>query len=108
MAAPHWIAEAPEEHLLPHLRSFVDRQGSPWRLVSAEASTGGQVSRGRLRAEAFALIGSVAELSTYVQERRTDHWVEYEVVTGILTSDSGWQGHGHVLVVRIEEMPAEV
>jgi hypothetical protein len=114
MSAPGWIAEAPEDHLLPHLRSFIERPGSSWRLVSAEASpdgrylvqvewTGEPLSRGRLRAEAFALIGLVAENSTHVRERRTDRGVEYEVATGILTGDGGWRAHGHVLLIRVAE-----
>ncbi|HEX8919298.1 MAG TPA: hypothetical protein VF898_12400, partial [Chloroflexota bacterium] len=113
MAAPDWIAEDPEIHLLPHLRSFIERQGSPWRLISAEASSddrylvhvawvGERLSRGRLRAEAFALIGSIAENSTHVKERRTDHGADYEVATGILTGDSGWLGHGHVLLIHVD------
>ncbi|MBV9281381.1 MAG: hypothetical protein JOZ41_14970 [Chloroflexi bacterium] len=113
MAAPDWIAEAPEDHLLPHLRAFVERPDSSWRLLSTETSSDGrflvhltwigeQLNRGRLRAEVFALIGSVAENSTHVRERRTDRGVEYEVATGILDGDGGWRGHGHVLLICID------
>jgi hypothetical protein len=115
MSTSDWIAEDPEIHLLPHLRSFVEREGSPWQLVSTNllpdgryevriAWVGERASSGRLRAEVFALIGSVAEPSTHVRERRTGDGVEYEVVTGMLDGDAGWTAHGHVIAIRIEKM----
>ena len=114
MSAPDWVAEDPALHLLPHLRSFIERPKSPWRLVSAETSPDGRYvvqvawngetpSRAQLRAEAFALIGSVAENSTHIRERRTNDGVEYEVVTGIIEGDSGWLGHGHVVLIQVVE-----
>jgi hypothetical protein len=118
MAAPDWVAEAPDEHLLPHLREFVERTGSPWRLVAAEAApdgtyvvhvawTGERASRRSLRAEAFALIGAIAESSTHVREQRDGDSLVYEIVTGMLDGDSGWRGHGHVLRLRIDEPAAD-
>jgi hypothetical protein len=118
MAAPDWIAEDPEIHLLPHLRSFVERDGSPWQLNSAQvlpdghyevrlAWIGEHVSSGRLRAEVFALIGSVAEPSTHVRERHTDDGIEYEVATGILDGDANWVGHGHVIAIRVDKTPSQ-
>ncbi len=42
----------------------------------------------RLRADAVALIGTVAEGSTFVQQRVIDREIEYHVTTGMLEGDS--------------------
>ena len=59
---------------------------------------------GRLRADAFALIGVVAEGSTHIRQIATDEGIRYEVTTGMLDGDSGFAGHGHLLrlIVRDE------
>lgn len=114
MAAPDWVAEAPELYLLPHLRAEAERDGPPWRLGVATfepdgryvvelAWTAAPASSAEVRAAAFRLVASIAELSTHVRERRTDDWVGYEVTTGVLGGDGPWGGHGHVVVFRLIE-----
>ena len=110
MALPDWVAEQPEVHLLPHIEAGL--ADLPLRLLSARTQTDGAVvvdlawtaerpSRGAVRAAAYQLIGSVAELSTHVHETPDEDSVEFVVTTGILGSDGGWRGHGHVLRLRV-------
>jgi len=74
MAAPGWVAEDPDAHLLPGLRRFCNEPGSPWTL----------------RADAFALIGAVAESSTYVRQCMAGAEIQFEVTTGMLEGDAGF------------------
>lgn len=122
LSAPEWVAEHPEAHLLPHLeRACVP--GAPLSLDGAEADADGAYVidltwhgqpadlRG-LRAAVFALIGEVAESATYVRQRR-EHpapdvdvgepggRVIFEVATGMLSPDTSFATHGHVLVLRV-------
>ena len=55
----------------------------------------------QLRADAVALIGTVAEGSTFVQQRMTEHEIEYSVTTGMFEGDFPFAGHGHLLLLRI-------
>lgn len=75
MNASGWVAEEPEVHLLPRITHAIERSRSSWRLVSATTEPGGRylvrlvwarrrVFWQRIRAEAFMLIGSIAEHST--------------------------------------------
>jgi hypothetical protein len=55
-----------------------------------------------IRAAVYRLIGALAELSTHVHEQvLPDGGVEFVVTTGILDGDTQWQGHGHVVRLRI-------
>ena len=73
LAAPGWIAEEPDVHLLPHLRQACEAPNSPWTLIAADLQEAVYVvtlewSRPQprlhqLRADAVALIGRVAERS---------------------------------------------
>ena len=111
MVMPDWVAEDPDAHLLPHLRSWCEEPDSPWSLLSAELDGAMYVVTldwlrqgagiGRLRADVFALIGSVAELSTHVHQRVAGDEAEYDVTTGMLDGESWFRGHGHVLRLRV-------
>jgi hypothetical protein len=112
MVAERWVAEEPEVHLLPHLRSFCEQPDSPLRLVSAAADpdgtytvhlqwVGAASSRGKLRAAAYALVGTIAEQSTHVCERVNGDGVDFEVVTGQLEGEGPFRGHGHTLRLRV-------
>jgi hypothetical protein len=111
LSVPGWVAEEPDVHLLPHLRQACDAPGSPWTFMDAELQDAVYVvtlgwSRPQprlrqLRADAVALIGTVAEGSTFVQQRMTEREIEYSVTTGMLTGDSPFAGHGHLLLLRI-------
>ncbi len=109
MAADGWLAEEPEAHLLPHL----EYGGRPWELVEAAVVAGGIYAvtmrrpgpaprLGRVRVEAYAVIGRLAETSTSVVERVVDErCVEYDVVTGSGATDSEFAPHGHLLRLRV-------
>ena len=119
-----WIAEQPEAHLWPHLAHAIGEPASPWRnptwsidgdgrlVVELEHhESSGDRPMAALRADAFALVGQVAEISTYVRVaepsaaarltsgRRVE--VEVEVVTGMLDDETPFASHGHTLLLRI-------
>ena len=82
MALPGWVAEQPEVHLSPHLRTWLDHQDA-LTLDGVELDDGGAYVvdltwQGRLgdlrgvRAAAYALIGQVAESASYVRQRREE------------------------------------
>jgi len=111
MSDSAWIAEQPEAHLLPHLRSAIEERKNGWRLIAARMEDDGRyvaelaaapnLSFRQTRQELFAIIGSIAELSTHVRERRIDDRTEYEIATGMLEGDRGWRAHGHIVVFRL-------
>jgi len=114
---PDWVAEEPEFHLLPHVEewcrhdsrleirnAYVDSHGGyaielEWR--------GAAPSVGAVRAAVFGLIGSFAESATYVRQRRvpgdgSKGSLQFEVGTGELGPDAGFEPHGHVVVVSVD------
>lgn len=111
LATPGWVAEDPDHHLLPRLRRVCEDAASPWTLERTELRDGVYVvtldwSRpnpglGRLRADFFALLGEIAESTTFVRQRLADDAVAYEVTTGMLDGDAPFAGHGHLLRFRI-------
>ena len=116
---PAWVAEQPELHLLPHMEAWCERDG---RLALTGAYTndaGAYVldlewrdapgSVGAARAAVFSLIGSFAESATYIRQRRvaTDDGgsaakLRFEVGTGELAPDAGFQPHGHVVLIDVD------
>jgi hypothetical protein len=119
-----WVAEEPDAHLWPHLERAIAGPGSPWRNATWSIDREGRLvveleHRGsgedrpmaQLRADSFALVGQVAEISTYVRVAeppdagtltsgaRAD--IEVEVVTGMLDDETPYAGHGHTLLLRI-------
>jgi hypothetical protein len=123
-ARADWVAEQPEAHLWPHLARAIGEPGSPWRNASWSVDGEGRLvvelghlgwgedrPMAALRADAFALVGQVAEITTYVRVaeapeagRPADRaWarIEVEVVTGMLDDETPFAGHGHTLLLRI-------
>jgi hypothetical protein len=112
MALPDWVTEAPEAHLLPHLRAATEAPDSPFAIESAELdgsvfvvrlrrATG--ASLGEIRRDLFALIGEVCEPATVVVQRETVDSVEFDVTTGMVRGQTPFEkGHGHLIrfVVR--------
>jgi hypothetical protein len=106
-----WVAEDPDDHLLPHLRTAIDDASSPWSLLSADVHDDVYVlalewnrPHGRmsnLRADTFALLGTIAESATYIHQRIDVETVIYEVATGMLPGDSLFAPHGHAVQLRI-------
>lgn len=84
---------------------------SPWSLLSAELHKGVYVvvlEWGRpqahirdLRADAFALLGSMAESATYVHQSTEGETIIYDVATGMPASDSQFAPDGHAVQLRI-------
>jgi hypothetical protein len=122
---PTWVTEQPELHLLPHVEAWC-RQDGRLAVTHAETDGGGEYALdldwtgdaragvGDVRAAAFALIGSFAETATYVRQRLTHRddrdclmSLQFEVGTGRLASDSSFEPHGHVVLIRIV-VPAPV
>jgi hypothetical protein len=111
MRRPNWVAEQPELHLLPHLQQACE--ALPLRILDAHTSddgaydvqlswTGQEVGVGAIRASIFGLLGSIAESSSYIRQRRrsTDDrsggMLTFEVVTGMV-DETPFEPHGHTL-----------
>jgi hypothetical protein len=106
-----WVAEEPEAHLLPHLQAASAAPGSPWTIVSWAIDDGAFVvemtwdgPRGHkesLRADAFAILGRIAEHTTHVRQRTFDDRVEFEMATGTLAGETRFVPHGHLVRLRV-------
>ncbi len=123
-----WVAEDPEAHLWPPIERAMARAGSPWasarrsvdaqgRLVveldhvgeGGEGGEGGESPRARLRADALALVGEVAEASTFVRVLDADGAAPgsepgvavIDMVTGLLDDETSFASHGHTLRLRV-------
>src|SRR6185503_17002465 len=106
-----WVAEDPEAHLLPHIRSAVDRAPTVWRLESTTDETNRYVidlewrrrggNMGDLVADVYTLIACIAETHTHVTQRKTPTAVEFDITTGMLAGEGPFAAHGHVIVLRI-------
>jgi hypothetical protein len=116
---PAWVAEQPELHLLPHIEAWCERDG---RLALTGAYTNdadayvldlgwrdATGSVGAVRAAVFSLIGSFAESATYVRQRRvavdgggSAVRLQFEVGTGELAPDAGFEPHGHVVLINVD------
>lgn len=111
LTEPDWVAENPDQHLLPRLREACQATASPWKLLGAELDDGVYIVAlewthpeprlHRLRADAIALIGLVAESAIFIQQRIAAEAIEYHVTTGLLDGDTPFKGHGHLLRLRI-------
>ncbi|WP_432894023.1 hypothetical protein ACQPYH_21490 [Kribbella sp. CA-245084] len=109
---PLWVAEQPEDHLLPHVERWCQDDG---RLAVRTTSTddhtfvldlewrGEPTSVGHARAAVFALIGSFAESVTYVRQHRmlSEGSLRFEIGTGELAPDTRFQPHGHTVVINV-------
>jgi len=115
MRAPDWVAEEPEVHLVPHIREALERSDAAFAAVGFETAASGELvvrlrpsragpelAGAGLRAAVFALVGSFAEPSTFVEEAREGPGVEFLVVTGILEEQSRFAPHGHVVRLVVE------
>lgn len=115
MRRPSWVAEEPGVHLLPHLERAC--RGLPFEIedarVSAEGSfnvrlrpTDPEQRVGQVRAAVFTLVGSFAEVTTFVRQRRIGATANggeelvFEIVTGIL-DDGRFAPHGHTVRITV-------
>jgi hypothetical protein len=115
MRRPNWVAEQPELHLLPHLEHAC--KSLPFRILDARISadgaydvqlgwTGDEAGVGAIRASVFGLLGSIAESSSYVRQRRADPadgqdaLLRFDVVTGMVDG-TPFKPHGHTLRLSV-------
>jgi hypothetical protein len=115
MRRPNWVAEEPEMHLLPHLEQACE--ALPFRILDARTSddgaydvqlgwTGDEVGVGVIRASIFGLLGSIAESSSYIRQRRTNRgdgcnaMLTFDVVTGMV-DEMPFKPHGHTLRLSV-------
>jgi hypothetical protein len=115
MRRPNWVAEQPELHLLPHLQHACE--ALPLRILDAHTSddgvydvqlywTGPEVGVGAIRASIFGLLGSIAESSSYIRQRRTstndgsNGMLVFDVVTGMV-DEMPFKPHGHTLRLSV-------
>jgi len=115
MRRPNWVAEQPELHLLPHLQHACE--ALPLRILDAHTSddgvydvqlswTGHEVGVGVIRASIFRLLGSIAESSSYIRQRRTstddgsNGTLTFDVVTGMI-DETPFAPHGHILRLSV-------
>jgi hypothetical protein len=109
---PGWVAEEPEAHLVPHLRGaqVAGLRLSGWHtgedgVLDAVAEYRAGESRGDLRRQAWALLGTIAEPAASVHERTDGDSVIFEVVTGI--PDGGhFASHGHTVRLTLRQASA--
>ena len=100
---PGWVAEDPEIHLVPHLRSasvdgarIVEIRTREDGMLAVDAECA-PTSRGELRRRAWMLLGTVAEPAASVRERRDGDAAVFEVVTGIPDGAGPFASHGHTV-----------
>jgi hypothetical protein len=112
MRTRNWVAEQPEAHLFPHLQRCCE--SLPLELIDAQVSTDGSFDVdlrwvgetngiGGIRAAIFTLVGSVAEVSTYVRQSRTGDSAVFEIVTGSSEEES-FAPHGHTVRLRVVDV----
>jgi hypothetical protein len=112
MLRPDWVAEEPEEHLLPHIRALCEREGSPLRLISTASDgavflvnlewTRPSVTARHITSAAYSLLGTFAESHTHVREQTVANAIDFEITTGLLDLDQPpFKGHGHVVRLHI-------
>ncbi len=115
-ARPDWVAEEPEAHLLPHLRSAVAADGATLAIDAATTDPDGTfvvearwigdaVDARAAQVAAFALIATIIESTTAIHMRHDADADVYEVVTGDLPGESRFATHGHTLRVRVVGAP---
>jgi len=120
-----WVAEEPEAHLWPHLERAIRTPGSPWRSATWSIDADGRLvvdleyvaddadrPLAAVRADAFALVGHVAETSSFIRVAEMAGTngtaassgppvVLVDVVTGLLDDETSFASHGHTLRLRI-------
>ena len=104
---PMWVAEAPEDHLLQHVQRACAQPGTPWQLIGAATREGifdvdlrwtrEAASLRQLRADAFALIGEFAEVTTFIRQVVAEGSIEFHVTTGFVAGDTNFTHHGHLI-----------
>jgi hypothetical protein len=105
---PGWVAEEPEMHLVPHLQGAnvaglevvecLTRQDG---VLVVCATYIPETGRQDLRQRAWALLGSIAELTASVREYVDAEAVVFEMVTGIPDGQGPFASHGHSVTLTL-------
>jgi hypothetical protein len=110
---PRWVAEDPEIHLAPHLRSasvegvrIAEIRAVQDGVLAVTAEYDQGASRGEVRRLAWALLGTIAEPAASVREHHDDDAAVYEVVTGIPDNSGPFASHGHTLRLTLRPTAA--
>jgi len=116
MRRPSWVTEEPEVHLFPHIERACG--ALPFEIEDSGVAADGSfdvrlrwtergAAVGPVRAAVFALVGSFAEVSTFVRQRRVAEPADddretllFEIVTGIL-DDGTFAPHGHTVRISV-------
>lgn len=71
--------------------------------------SGAEPRLGEVRAAAYALVGSIAEISTQVTQRvdERSRIVTFDIVTGFVEGESRFAPHGHTVSLRVSLSPAQ-
>jgi len=111
MRSADWVAEQPEDHLLPHVRALCAAPDSQLALRAAEQEgdvftvdltwSGAEDDGFARRRAVWALLSRIAEPSCHVRERHDGSTWVFDVTTGVLDGDSEFAPHGHTLRVRV-------
>ena len=116
MQLANWVAEEPAVHLQPHLEracgslplKFEDARSAADGTFEVTLRWAGETARvGDVRAAVFSLVGSFAELSTYVRQRRIEDAEDggrtflFEIVTGFVDGESRFAPHGHAVRLHV-------
>ena len=104
-----WVAEDPEAHLLPGLREQIETSNLVIESVEVEPDGALRVrlnsrskqSRRELRQSVWSILGGVAELATFVREKRSADGISFEVVTGNPRDEGPFATHGHVIRLEV-------
>jgi hypothetical protein len=104
-----WVAEDPEAHLLPGLRERIEISGlviesvevEPHGALLVRLNSPAKQSRRELRQSVWSILGGVAELATFVREKRSADRISFEVVTGNPRDDGPFATHGHVIRLEV-------
>lgn len=106
---PGWVAEEPEAHLAPHLRSadvaglqLVACQTRQDGVLAVSATYDAETSRRDIRQRAWSLLGWIAEPAASVREYVDGEDVVFEVVTGIPDGPGPFASHGHSVIITLK------
>jgi hypothetical protein len=112
MQGDGWVAEEAEAHLLPHIERACSDGGVPLGVAGAEACDDGvfvvtlhwHTNAPRfdaLRRAVFAVVGAFSESSTFVRQRLADGEIWFDVTTGMMSSQTRFAPHGHLVRLRV-------
>lgn len=111
LAAPDWIAEQPDAHLLPHIRRACEAPGSglsvvDWRIehdvLVVDLRADPDDSRRRRPPELLLpVVGTFIEPSSMVRIDERPDGTTLDVATGVLAGDTEFAPHGHLVRLRL-------